>query len=139
VPDLGIQDAGAVIHATLSDKDTGDGLSKLTTTKGDLYLPKIDQPEGTLIRVRIRASDIILSKTRPTDLSALNILPVEISSIHEGQGPGVAIGLTSGADKLIARITRRSQNALELVAGTQCFAIIKSVSIAPSDVGGTNN
>jgi molybdate transport system ATP-binding protein len=137
VPDLGIQEAGAVILAILSEKDSGDGLSKLATTSGDLYLPKIDQPEGTTIRVRIQASDIILAKTRPTGLSALNILPVEISSVHEGQGPGVAIGLTSGTDKLIARITRRSQNSLALVAGTHCYAIIKSVSIAPSDVGGT--
>lgn len=135
VPDLGIRDAGAVIQARLSKQDAGDGLSELTTSNGILYLPQINQTEGSVIRVRVQASDIILAKTRPADLSALNILPVDVSSIHAGQGPGVAVGLTSGTDRLIARITRRSQNALGLTEGSACFAIIKSVSIAPGDVG----
>lgn len=135
VPDLGIQDAGAVIEAELTMPDAGDGLSALTTSDGVLLLPRLPQPKGHRVRVRILASDVILSKTRPEGLSALNILPVTITNIHDGQGPGVAIGLSSGTDKLIARITRRSQNTLDLKVGSPCFAIIKSVSIAPSDVG----
>jgi len=37
---------------------------------------------------------------------------------------------------LLARITRRSALALELEPGADCFAVIKSVAVAQSDVGG---
>ena len=134
VPDLGIQDAGAVVQALLVQSDAGDGLSKLTTSSGELFLPKLNASDGTSVRVRIQASDIILAKARPDGMSALNILPVEVTGIHEGQGPGVAVGLISGTDRLISRITRRSLRALDLTQGSQCFAIIKTVSIAPGDV-----
>ncbi len=135
VRDLGVQDAGALIEATLIEPDAGDGLSALQTSAGVLYLPKIDKAKGAKVRVRIQASDVILSSKLPEGLSALNVLPATITSLHGGQGPGMAVGLKSGEDHLLARVTRRSANALELKPGGTCFAVIKSVSVAPADVG----
>ena len=135
VPDLGVREAGALIEAVLTAPDAGDGLSALATSAGTLYLPRIDKPEGTQIKVRIQASDVILSMSRPEGLSALNILPATVTAIRDGQGPGVAVGLVSGKDHLLARITRRSATAMGLSEGTNCFAVIKSVSVAPADVG----
>lgn len=88
------------------------------------------------MRVRIRASDVILSKDKPDGLSALNILPCTVTQLHEGQGPGVAVALRSGDDTLMARITRRSARAMGLASGLSCYAVIKSVSVAPTDMGG---
>ncbi|MFY0690615.1 MAG: molybdenum ABC transporter ATP-binding protein [Paracoccaceae bacterium] len=136
VRDLGVRDAGAILEATVTQRDAGDGLSALASSQGQLFLPMVDLPEGAKLRVRIQASDVILSKDRPEGLSALNILPVTITALHEGAGPGVAVALSSGEDRLIARITRRSAKALELRQGAQCFAVIKTVSVAPVDVGG---
>jgi len=97
-------------------------------------LPQIDAAQGAVLKVRILASDIILSRDRPDGLSALNILPATVAHIQEGTGPGVAVALVSGQDRLVARITRRSARALKLAQGASCFAIIKSVSVAPGAV-----
>jgi len=37
---------------------------------------------------------------------------------------------------LLARITRRSAHALALEPGAECFAILKTVAVAQSAVGG---
>jgi molybdate transport system ATP-binding protein len=77
----------------------------------------------------------MLSLTRPEGISALNILPATVTEVHRGEGPGVAVALLSGSDRLLARITRRSADALGLVPGTACHAVLKSVAVSHADVG----
>lgn len=137
VRDLGPRAAGAILTATLSNHDIGDGLSELTTSAGQLFLPQIDKPTGTRLRVRISASDIVLARDRPDRVSALNILKAHIDEIHQGHGPGAAIALRSGSDRLLARITGRSVRQMGLKPGMTCYALIKSVSVAPGDVNFT--
>ncbi|WP_298257711.1 molybdenum ABC transporter ATP-binding protein [uncultured Litoreibacter sp.] len=134
--DIGVREAGAILNVTVTRANDSDGLSELATSRGRLFLPPVHAEDGSAMRVRIRASDVILSKDRPDGLSALNILPCTVTQVHEGQGPGVAVALTSGGDSLIARITRRSARAMGLRAGLSCYAVIKSVSVAPADLGG---
>lgn len=134
VPDLGVRDAGAVIHARVVAHHA-DGLTELAVSQGMLLLPRFDAVIGAMVRVRIPAQDVILSLTRPTGISALNILPVVIGNIFRGDGPGVAIGLQSGEDRLLARVTLRSAEALGLSAGLACYAVVKSVAVAQGDVG----
>ncbi|MEM9432709.1 MAG: molybdenum ABC transporter ATP-binding protein [Pseudomonadota bacterium] len=135
VPDLGVREAGAILNATMLKTDTGDGLSELRTSAGRLLLPGVDAPSGAGLRVRIRASDIIISRDAPQGLSALNVLPCTVGMLHEGDGPGVAVALTSGSDRLVARITARSAAALQLSPGSSCFAIVKAVSVSQGDIG----
>jgi molybdate transport system ATP-binding protein len=116
-----------------------DGLSELATVAGSLWLPRVNDPPGTAIRVRIAAQDVILSTQRPKGLSALNILSGTIADIRPGEGPGALVSLALGplqdGDRLVARITRRSAEALGLAPGQICHAVIKSVAVAPEDVG----
>jgi molybdate transport system ATP-binding protein len=135
VPDIGVREAGSILDLRLAKVDAGDGLSELKTSAGRLLLPQLGMTEGARVRVRILASDIILSRDRPDGLSALNALPAKISDMHDGFGPGVAVGLRSGEDRLVARITRRSVRLLKLKVGTPCFAVIKTVSVAGHNVG----
>ncbi len=135
VPDIGVREAGAVLSAEIKSQDAGDGLSELATSAGKLLLPKLNAENGTQLRVRILATDIILSKDKPDGLSALNILPAVVTEIIEGAGPGVAVALKSGEDRLVARITRRSARALKLAQGIKCYAVVKTVSVAPGNIG----
>jgi molybdate transport system ATP-binding protein len=112
-----------------------DGLSVLEFGVGELILPRIGASVGDVVRVRIEASDIILARDRPVGISALNILPVTVTTIQPGAGPGAAVGLRAGNDLLLARVTRRSVAALGLAPGVACFAIVKSTSVAQGDVG----
>ncbi|WP_417771840.1 molybdenum ABC transporter ATP-binding protein [Stappia sp.] len=133
VPALGVRDAGAVLAGMILEHHA-DGLSEIAIAGGRLLLPQLDAPEGTNVRVRVQAHDVILARDAPTGLSALNVLPVRITALRRGEGPGVVVRLDCGGALLLARVTRRSAEALRLAPGLECHAILKSVAIAPSDV-----
>lgn len=137
VPALGVRSAGASLHAIVAAQEE-DGLTRLEASAGALFLPHVDAPIGARLSIRILAQDVILSRTRPEGLSALNVLPATVTAVRLGDGPGAIIQLRAGEDLLLARITRRSALALELAPGADCFAIIKTVAVAQSDVGGVN-
>lgn len=130
---LGIRDAGAVLSATVVAPPE-DGLSELAISGGRLYLPAVDAPVGAVLRVRVLAQDVILARTRPDGISALNILPVRVLAVRRGDGPGVIVQMQAGDDRLLARITRRSADALNIVEGTECFAVMKSVAVSQTDI-----
>ena len=131
---LGLRDAGALITARLVAHEA-DGLSQLQTAAGPVFLPHLSGPVGAVLRLRIPAQDVMLSLKRPTGISALNILPVNVVSVRIGDGPGAIISLALGAEILLARITRRSADAMNLCPGDRVFAVLKSVALAQGDVG----
>ncbi|MDZ4311635.1 MAG: molybdenum ABC transporter ATP-binding protein [Cypionkella sp.] len=132
-PSLGLRDAGAILTATVTAQDP-DGLTQLHTHGGPLWLPKITAAPGTALRIRIAAQDVILSRSRPEGLSALNILHGTVSEIRLSPD-GALIQIAIGPDHLLARITHRSATALGLTPGQAIFAIVKSVAAAQTDIG----
>ena len=135
VPALGIREAGSVLAARLS-RHEADGLSRLETSAGPLWLPRVAAEPGAVLRVRIAAQDVMLALSRPEGVSALNILPATVTALRLGEGPGAVVQLRAGTDLLLARITRRSAEAMGLAVGGAVFAVIKSVAVAQTDVGG---
>ncbi len=131
---VGARGAASVLTARVVAHHA-DGLSELATAAGPLWLPQVHQAPGKTIRVRIAAQEVILSRTRPEGLSALNLLSGRIADIRLGEGPGALVVLAVGDDRLTARITRRSVQAMGLEAGQTCHAVIKTVAVAPEDVG----
>lgn len=134
VRQLGVREAGAVLPVRIA-RHHPDGLTELEFSGGRLFLPRMDEVPGMPIRVRVLAHDVILSRVAPQGLSALNILPVRVIALREGSGPGMIVQLRCGDDRLLARITRRSAEALALAPGVAVHAVIKSVSVARTDIG----
>ena len=132
----GVRAAGALLEAKVACHHTDDGLTELNAGGVPLFLPQIANAPGNLVRVRISAHEVILSRQRPQGLSALNILPGTVEHIRSGSGPGAMVSLHTPAGRVLARVTRRSAQALELAAGVDCYAVVKTVSIAPEDIGG---
>ncbi|WP_334061587.1 molybdenum ABC transporter ATP-binding protein [Limimaricola cinnabarinus] len=132
---IGAQEAGAVVRARIAGLDRIDGLTELALSGGRIVLPGRLGGIGTHLRLRISAQDVILAREKPEGLSALNILPAEVTALDEGP-EGVAVGLACGADRLLARVTRRSARALRLAPGLRLWAIVKASAVAPDDVGG---
>ena len=93
-----------------------------------IYVPAIAGRAGDRIRLRIRARDVALALTKPTDISVLNILAGRITEIASGGDGHSDIRLDIGGG-LWARITRRSANELALHTGREVYALIKSVAI----------
>jgi molybdate transport system ATP-binding protein len=132
---MGMRDIGSLLAArVIAHHD--DGLSELATAAGALFLPRVTAAVGSSIRVRIAAHEVILSRAAPKGLSALNTLHGTITEIRPGQGPGALVMLALHTEeRLIARVTQRAVAALGLEPGQTCHAILKSVAIAPEDVG----
>lgn len=135
VPLIGVQDAGAVITAKIAGRLLDDGLTELAFSGGRLLLPGILGELGQSVRVRIPAGDVILARTAPAGISALNVIPVTITEVVPGRGPGVAVGLRAGQDRLLARVTGRSAARLALTPGEQIYAIIKATAVGPQNIG----
>ncbi len=136
VPLLGVRDAGSVIIAKVAGRLLDDGLTEVAFSGGRIVLPGNLGRLGQKVRLRIPAQDVILAREAPKGISALNVLPVTITAVEQGRGPGVAVGLRAGNDQLLARVTRRSAKLMELAVGQQIFAIIKATAVGPEDIGG---
>ncbi len=126
---MGLRDIAAMLPATLVAHEA-DGLSRLDTAAGPIWLPRLDDVPGTRVRVRILAHEVILSRGRPEGLSAQNILPATVTRLVAGEGPGVVVHLALGDGEILARITRRAAAHLALGPGDGVFAILKSMSVA---------
>lgn len=131
---IGVRDAGAVVQARVVAHHA-DGLTELNWSGGTLWLPRLATAPGLEVRVRIEAQDVMLAAVRPEGISALNVVPVTVTSLRDGVGPGVMVQLRAGGDLILARVTGRSATAMELAEGWQGFAVVKSVAVASGDVG----
>ena len=127
-PLTGRAEAGAILKTRVAEHDVRFGLTTLRSAAGDLRVPYIDMRLGAQLRVRIRARDVMIALERPRGLSALNILPGTVAEISDAEGASVEMRLDCGGEALIARLTKRSVEALGLVPGRQVYAVIKSIA-----------
>jgi len=131
-PLTGRYEAGAVIRTTLRGHDTSYGLSELAFPGGRLRVTRLELPLGTPLRVRIRARDVVIATERPTHLSIRNAFAGTIVEIQADRGPQVDLKLDIGTAErpvmLLARITLRAFQELQLAPGKQIFALVKTVS-----------
>lgn len=136
VTPLGASAAGAMLEATLR-RHHDDGISALDVGGLTLLLPRLSGQPGQKLRLQVAARDVMLATTRPTGISALNIWPATVRALRVGDGPGALVQLTAGNNTLLARVTRRSVEALDLHPGKEVFAILKAVSVAKDGIAGT--
>ncbi|KIT14417.1 molybdenum ABC transporter ATP-binding protein [Jannaschia aquimarina] len=130
---LGPNAAGAVLTGRVGA--SSGGLCEVETEAGLLRLPATDVTVGSRVRIRLPASDVIVAVEKPTGLSALNILPARIEVLHEGEGPGVMLGLRAGTARLLARVTRVSAQALDLAPGREVWVVVKATGVSRANVG----
>jgi molybdate transport system ATP-binding protein len=129
LPELaGASSVGAVIEAKVAGR-RGDGLTALAFDGGTLLVQELSQAEGTLLRVRIRAEEIMLALEEPRTISANNVLLMSVLSLRHDSATHADVQLLCGRTRLVARITRSSLERLKLEAGKPVFAVIKSVTV----------
>ncbi len=128
-------EAGAVLSATVAAHDACWDLTELSGGFGRLVVGRLDLPVGSRLRVRIRARDVMLATIKPSGISALNVLPATIAALVPTGEEAVEVQLRLGPERLLARITRRSQQALNLAPGCAIFAVIKAIAIDRRSLG----
>jgi molybdate transport system ATP-binding protein len=122
-------EAEAVIHGTVAAHDERWQLTTIEFTGGKFLVPQISSPVGEPVRLRIAASDVSLSASRPADSSIVNIFSARILEISEGQSAVVLLKLDIRGSPILARITRFSLAALKLQIGSEIFAQVKGAAV----------
>ena len=128
---VGGDHAGSVIEGTVAGHDDADGLTELRFSGGTLWVAAETAEPGTALRLRVRAADISLCRSRPVDTTILNVLPATVEAVDEATGPSNLVRLRLGDDRIVARVTRRSIRELGIAPGDELFAQIKSVAVRP--------
>jgi molybdate transport system ATP-binding protein len=131
-PMIGARDAGALIEATVSAHDMDYGLSVLASRAGTWRVPRMEAAIGSRVRLRVRASDVMIATAMPDGISALNAFEGVVDDIGPPDGAGVQVRLDCRGDRLLVRLTRYSLDRLELVRGTPVLALIKAVAVDDS-------
>jgi molybdate transport system ATP-binding protein len=129
------REAGGILTVRVVAHDDRDGLTTLAARSGTIVVPHVEAAIGAELRIHVHARDIMLAAEKPVGLSALNVLPARIVEIGTASGPVVDVALDLEGDRLLARITRRSLEAMQLTQGHCIFAVLKSIAIEPRDVG----
>ena len=134
MPFVGVREAGSVLAAVVLERHA-DGLTRLSLSGGEMVVPGVDAEVGKSMRIRVLAQDVIVALQEPKGLSSRNILRAVVEELHPGSGPGMAVSLRLGADRLLVRITRRAAQELSLAPGLEVYAILKATAIARGDIG----
>jgi molybdate transport system ATP-binding protein len=129
LPLTGEAEAGALVEAIVERHDEQFGLTDLRSRGGVWKLPRLEAPVGARLRLRVRATDVMIARSFPSNLSALNVLAGTVSDISSAPGPIVEVRLDCGGDVLIARLTRYSVERLGLASGAPVYALVKSVAL----------
>lgn len=126
LPMLAGRNAGAIVDAVAGVEC--DGLTSFSFEGGDLWVPG-SYPGNQAIRLRIAASDVSLCRERPEQTTILNVLAATIDDIRETDAATATVRIRIGGTPLLAQVTNRSIVRLNLAAGDQVFAQIKSVTV----------
>jgi molybdate transport system ATP-binding protein len=135
LPLAGARDAAVNFDATVQSYDSGYGLVTLVLDGGKLLVPAPAAEAGERRRLRIAAGDVSLAREAPQHSSILNTLPALIVSQTPLNASEVLVVLALGANgtgaRLLARLTRRSWDQLQLAAGMSVIAQVKGVALTP--------
>ena len=121
--------AGAIVTATVVSHAPIDHLTTTHFPGGTLIVPAINTKIGQTLRIRVQARDVSLTLTHQTGTSIINILQVTVTMVSPDAPGQVMVALEAGGCPLLARITQRSADALQLAPGMALYAQIKGVAI----------
>ncbi|MFQ3175696.1 MAG: molybdate transport system ATP-binding protein [Psychromonas sp.] len=85
------------------------------------------------IQIKIESKDVILATKKLECSSLQNCLRVRIEQIEALPTSSVLLTLSTGSQKILAKITIKSLNELTLEVGQNVFAYIKAMSISALD------
>ncbi|BCH26388.1 molybdenum ABC transporter ATP-binding protein [Mesorhizobium sp. L-8-3] len=127
-------EGGAVLDMQVVSHDAAFGMTLLASAAGEIRVPALAVPEGRMVRLLVRARDVMIATEKPRGFSALNILAGNIVSVEPSNGVLADVRMDCHGQTIVARITRQSVHDLGLAAGKPVFAVVKSVTFDRSGV-----
>ncbi|KAA0910094.1 molybdenum ABC transporter ATP-binding protein [Aquicoccus porphyridii] len=122
-------EAGVVLEGRIAATDAEMHLTRVDLGGRTLEVPQILGADGGVVRLRVRARDVSLARTRPEGLSIRNMLEARVLALEPEAGSAFAeVLLDIGGQHLRARITRAAVQEMGLAQGQPVVALIKSVA-----------
>ena len=87
-----------------------------------MFINRIEAEPGVATRLRIPARDVSLCLELPGQTSILNVLSCTVAEIEGGSASRCLVRLQLGEQYLLARLTRKSIDRLQLQPGMQVYA-----------------
>jgi molybdate transport system ATP-binding protein len=123
-------DVGALVSGTLVGHDERWGLSRLALPQGELWVGRVSAPVGTPLRLRVLARDVSITLARAEHTSIQNHLSCTVTQIAPDTSTHqVLLRLDAGGTPLLARLTARAVEQLQLRPGLAVWAQVKAVSL----------
>ena len=126
------EDAGVVLLGTVGALDSQWHLARLDVPGASFWTRDPSLPVGHRTRLRVLARDVSLSLAEQPGSSIANQIPAIVEAIADDTHPSqvlVRLRTREGASALLARVTRRSAQALALAPGQAVWAMVKSVAL----------
>jgi molybdate transport system ATP-binding protein len=133
LPVARLPEASVALNATVTHYDPEYGLTTLSVDGGTIVVPGQHGAPGTLQRVRVRASDVSLARQPPGPSTILNVLPARVAAAEAQDAAQVNVvirlGVAGQGARFLARVTRKSWEALGTGPGDLVHAQVKSVAL----------
>lgn len=121
--------AAAIIDAVVTRVEPGYHLSHAEFAGGQISLLNPALQIGQRVRVRIQARDVSLTLERQQGTSVLNIFAARVTAISNDSPGQVMVSLDACGATLLARITQKSLDSLDLQTGSPVFVQVKGVAV----------
>lgn len=125
-------DVGALVTGVVAGCDRDHGLCRLNlpgSGRHEIWVSHTGEPEGTALRVRILARDVSITLECASGTSIQNHLPCVIEQMTGPFNHQVLLRLDANGTPVLARLTSRAVEQLQLRPGMAVWAQIKAVSL----------
>ncbi|MFT7289243.1 MAG: molybdate transport system ATP-binding protein [Halieaceae bacterium] len=125
--------AAALLRASVASRDDHYALTEFQVDGQSLWIGN-EGTTGALQRLRIPARDVSVCREPPQQSSILNVLTVTLAERRDLSASHCLLRLQLAEQFLLARITRRSFDELQLNMGDRLYAQIKSTALLGDQV-----
>jgi molybdate transport system ATP-binding protein len=108
-------------------EDRGTMTCQIQKSRLELETPLVRAEAGSRLRVGIRAGDLLLAIQNPRGLSARNVLPGKIKTLHQ-RDVIVSVIVNCGGTDFEAHLTLAAREALDLKVGKSVWLVVKTHS-----------
>ncbi len=124
------EDAAVLVDGVVDDYDDHYGLLRLRAAGAIMHVAHSALAPGAQLRLRILARDVSLTLAQQVDSSILNHLRATVLAVWPANSEAhVVVKLDAGGTPLLARITRRSRDQLDLQVGKPVWAQVKAAAL----------
>jgi molybdate transport system ATP-binding protein len=124
------EEAGVVLEGMIGERDAAWHLARVDVAGRGIWTRDVGHEIGRKVRIRLLARDVSLSLEEPQGSSIINHLFCEITGIADDEHPALClVRLEMQGSPILARMTRRSAEALGIRVGVCVWAQIKAVAV----------